>query len=149
MQTSEKVKLTPVGVLNSGEVYLIEVHHRCYRIHEVDHFRQDRQVRLVAFLDQDENLHHFNTLDSKWSATTPLGELLAIDNLFHAEFCQVSAEDVNELAQHSKDETLLMMKKTLDHFMPQAVKHQGQQWDVQALLQQHAKDYIRSPELRN
>ena len=71
----------PATVLRSGHFYAVEAIHRCYRINEPDHFLQDQQTRLYAFLDQDGVLHYFNRPASQLSACSTLEEVLPIQGL--------------------------------------------------------------------
>ena len=81
MNLSSKLKLQHTKILKTGQFYNIILEYKNYRINEPAEFLENSRIDFFAFLDVENNLHHFNRLCSNQLAKTNLSELLQIPSI--------------------------------------------------------------------
>ena len=91
MNLSTKLRLQKTKILKTGQFYNIILEHKNYRINEPDQFLENSKINFFAFLDKENNLHHFNRLCSNQMAKTNLGELLQIPSIRKVEVFEAAS----------------------------------------------------------
>ena len=81
MILATKLQLEQTQTLKSGQIYSFVLEHKNYRINEPDQFLENSRISFFAFLDTENNLHHFNRLGTKKPAQTKLNEFLKIPSM--------------------------------------------------------------------
>ena len=62
MTLATKLRFEQIQTLKSGQIYNFILEHKNYRINEPDQFLENSRISFFAFLDAENNLHHFNRL---------------------------------------------------------------------------------------
>ena len=155
MNLSTKLRLQKTKILKTGQFYNIILEHKNYRINEPDQFLENSKINFFAFLDKENNLHHFNRLCSNQMAKTNLSELLQIPSIRKIEVFELSSlseQEVNSISLSGLDaitqEQIQILKKLLEAFTGMernAVK--GKEVEFEKYLTENMSDYIDSQDL--
>ena len=155
MNLYTKLRLQKTKILKTGQFYNITLEHKNYRINEPDQFLENSKINFFAFLDKENNLHHFNRLCSKQMAKTNLSELLQIPSIRKIEVFELSSlseQEVNSISLSGLDaitqEQVQLLKKLLGAFTGMernAVK--GKEVEFEKYLTENMSDYIDSQDL--
>ena len=155
MNLSTKLQLQKTKILKTGQFYNITLEHKNYRINEPDQFLENSKINFFAFLDKENNLHHFNRLCSNQMAKTNLSELLQIPSIRKIEVFELSSlseQEVNSISLSGLDaitqEQVQLLKKLLGAFTGMernAVK--GKEVEFEKYLTENMSDYIDSQDL--
>ena len=155
MNLYTKLRLQKTKILKTGQFYNITLEHKNYRINEPDQFLENSKINFFAFLDKENNLHHFNRLCSKQMAKTNLSELLQIPSIRKIEvfeFSSLSEQELNSISLSGLDaitqEQVQLLKKLLGAFTGMernAVK--GKEVEFEKYLTENMSDYIDSQDL--
>ena len=155
MNLSTKLRLQKTKILKTGQFYNIILEHKNYRINEPDQFLENSKINFFAFLDIENNLHHFNRLCSNQMAKTNLSELLQIPSIRKIEVFELSSlseQEVNSISLSGLDaitqEQVQLLKKLLGAFTGMernAVK--GKEVEFEKYLTENMSDYIDSQDL--
>ena len=119
-----KLRLEQTQTLKSGQIYSFVLEHKNYRINEPDQFLENSRISFFAFLDAENNLHHFNRLGAKKPAQTKLNEFLQIPSITKIQIFEVtraSEQDMNAIKVEELDpieqEQVQLLKKLLGLLM--------------------------------
>ena len=155
MTLATKLRLEQTQTLESGQIYSFVLEHKNYRINEPDQFLENSKIDFFAFLDKENNLHHFNRLCSNQMAKTNLSELLQIPSIRKIEVFELSSlseQEVNSISLSGLDaitqEQIQLLKKLLGAFTGMernAVK--GKEVEFEKYLTENMCDYIDSQDL--
>ena len=155
MNLCTKLRLQKTKILKTGQFYNIILEHKNYRINEPDQFLENSKINFFAFLDKENNLHHFNRLCSNQMAKTNLSELLQIPSIRKIEVFELSSlseQEVNSISLSGLDaitqEQIQLLKKLLGAFTGMernAVK--GKEVEFEKYLTENMSDYIDSQDL--
>ena len=155
MNLSTKFRLQKTKTLKTGQFYNIILEHKNYRINEPDQFLENSKINFFAFLDEENNLHHFNRLCSNQIAKTNLSELLQIPSIRKIEVFELSSlseQEVNSISLSGLDaitkEQVQLLKKLLGAFTGMernAMK--GKEVEFEKYLTENMSDYIDSQDL--
>ena len=155
MNLSTKLRLQKTKILKTGQFYNIILEHKNYRINEPDQFLENSKIDFFAFLDKENNLHHFNRLCSNQMAKTNLSELLQIPSIRKIEVFELSSlseQEVNSISLSGLDaitqEQVQILKKLLGAFTGMernAVK--GKEVEFEKYLTENMSDCIDSKDL--
>ena len=145
--------LKPTRELTSGQVYRVQLEHRCYRINEPDHFLQNLKIDFFGYLNEEGQFLHFNRLKAQEEARTSLQELLQIPAIRTVEFEEVS-RDAQLWTQNQSWEAVeslgfrfALLKKLLETPKPKQAADETKTWKVEDLLLEVMSDYVESPDL--
>ncbi|MEC7193717.1 MAG: hypothetical protein VXW13_09530, partial [SAR324 cluster bacterium] len=97
MILATKLQLEKTQTLKSGQIYSFVLEHKNYRINEPDQFLENSRISFFAFLDAENNLHHFNRLGSKKPAQTKLNEFLQIPSITKIQIFEVTRSTEQEM----------------------------------------------------
>ena len=155
MNLSIKLRLQKAKILKTGHFYNIILEYKNYRINEPDQFLENSKINFFAFLDKENNLHHFNRLCANQLAKTNLNELLQIPSIRKIEVFELSSlseQEVNSISLSGLDtieqEQVQLLKKLLGAFNGierNAVK--GKEVEFERYLTENMSDYIDSQDL--
>ena len=155
MNLYTKLRFQKTKILKTGQFYNITLEHKNYRINEPDQFLENSKINFFAFLDKENNLHHFNRLRSNQMAKTNLSELLQIPSIRKIEVFELSSlseQEVNSISLSGLDaitqEQVQLLKKLLGAFTGMernAVK--GKEVEFEKYLTENMSDYIDSQDL--
>ena len=155
MNLSSKLQLQQTKILKTGQFYNIILEYKNYRISEPDEFLENSKIDFFAFLDVENNLHHFNRLCSNQLAKTNLSELLQIPsiNKIHVhELNSFSEQKLNSIKLDGIEpivqEQVQLLKKLLGAFTgTERNAAKGKEVDLEKYLTENMSDYIDSQDL--
>ena len=155
MTLATKLRFEQTQTLKSGQIYSFVLEHKNYRINEPDQFLENSRISFFAFLDTENNLHHFNRLAAKKPAKTKLNEVLQIPSITKIQIFEVtetSEQDINSIKVDELDpieqEQVQLLKKLLGTFIDvdrNAAK--GREVELEEYLTKYMSDYIDSQDL--
>lgn len=156
MEFGKNIVFEAVETLKSGQFYWVRRVNRCYRINEVDHFLKNMTTDLLAFLDKEERLHHFNRTSSRYSAVTSLQDLLSVPNLLSVDFFEFSSDTVEKVHKnqiHDDDEeeeseAFTLLKKTFSAFLGSSEREIGVEYSIKDLKKNWSKEYLEPVDLQ-
>ena len=155
MTLATKLQFEQTQTLKSGQIYSFILEHKNYRINEPDQFLENSRVSFFAFLDTENNLHHFNRLAAKKPAKTKLNEVLQIPSITKIQIFEVtgaSQQDMNSIKLDELDpieqEQVQLLKKLLGIFNDTVrIDAEGKEVELEKYLIENMSDYIDSQDL--
>ena len=155
MTLATKLRFEQTQTLKSGQIYSFVLEHKNYRINEPDQFLENSRISFFAFLDAENNLHHFNRLGSKKPAQTKLNEFLQIPSIIKIQIFEVtgaSEQDMNSIKVDELDpieqEQVQLLKKLLGIFTDtEQIAAKGKEVELEKYLTENMNDYIDSQDL--
>ena len=96
MTLATKLQFEQTQILKSGQIYRFVLEHKNYRINEPDQFLENSRISFFAFLDTDNNLHHFNRLGANKPAQTKLNEVLQIPSITRIQIFEMTRANLNQ-----------------------------------------------------
>ena len=155
MTLATKLRFEQTQTLKSGQIYNFILEHKNYRINEPDQFLENSRISFFAFLDTENNLHHFNRLEAKKPAKTKLNEVLQIPSITKIQIFEVtglSEEDMNSIKVDELDpieqEQVQLLKKLLGTFIDvDRNAAGGKEVELEKYLTKNMSDYIDSQDL--
>ena len=155
MILATKLQLEKTETLKSGQIYSFVLEHKNYRINEPDQFLENSRIRFFAFLDAENNLHHFNRLAAKKPAQTKLNEFLQIPSITKIQIFEVtraSEQEMNAIEVEELDPTeqeqVQLLKKLLGIFTDtERIAAIGKEVELEKYLTENMSDYIDSQDL--
>ena len=155
MTLATKLRFEQTQTLKSGQIYSFVLEHKNYRINEPDHFLENSRISFFAFLDAENNLHHFNRLGAKKPAQTKLNEVLQIPSIIKIQIFEVtgaSEQDMNSIKLDELDpieqEQVQLLKKLLGIFTDtERIAAAGKEVELEKYLTENMSDYITSQDL--
>jgi len=150
-----KLRFEQTQTLKSGQIYSFILEHKNYRINEPDQFLENSRISFFAFLDTENNLHHFNRLAAKKPAKTKLNEVLQIPSITKIqifEVTQTSEQAINSIKVDELDpieqEQVQLLKKLLGTFIDvDRNAAEGREVELEEYLTKYMSDYIDSQDL--
>ena len=155
MTLATKLRFEQTQTLKSGQIYNFILEHKNYQINEPDQFLENSRINFFAFLDTENNLHHFNRLESKKPAKTKLNEVLQIPSITKIQIFEVtetSEQDINSIKLDELDpieqEQVQLLKKLLGIFTDtERIAAKGKEVELEKYLTENMSDYIDSQDL--
>ena len=155
MTLATKLRFEKTQTLKSGQIYNFILEHKNYRINEPDQFLENSRISFFAFLDTENNLHHFNRLEAKKPAKTKLNEVLQIPSITKIQIFEVtgaSEQDMNSIKVDELDpieqEQVQLLKKLLMIFTDtERIAAKGKEVELEKYLTVNMSDYIDSKDL--
>ena len=155
MTLTTKLRFEQTQTLKSGQIYSFILEHKNYRINEPDQFLENSRISFFAFLDTENNLHHFNRLAAKKPAKTKLNEVLQIPSTTKIqifEVTQTSEQAINSIKVDELDpieqEQVQLLKKLLGTFIDvDRNAAEGREVELEEYLTKYMSDYIDSQDL--
>ena len=155
MTLATKLRFEQTQTLKSGQIYSFVLEHKNYRINEPDQFLENSRISFFAFLDTENNLHHFNRLAAKKPAKTKLNEVLQIPSITKIQIFEVtetSEQDINSIKVDELDpieqEQVQLLKKLLRTFIDvDRNAAGGREVELEEYLTKYMSDYIDSQDL--
>lgn len=155
MTLTTKLRFEQTQTLKSGQIYSFILEHKNYRINEPDQFLENSRISFFAFLDTENNLHHFNRLAAKKPAKTKLNEVLQIPSITKIqifEVTQTSEQAINSIKVDELDpieqEQVQLLKKLLGTFIDvDRNAAEGREVELEEYLTKYMSDYIDSQDL--
>jgi hypothetical protein len=155
MTLSQKLRLQQTKTLKSGQIYSFVLEHKNYRINEPDQFLENSRISFFAFLDAENNLHHFNRLAATQPAKTKLNEILQIPSIKKIQIYEVtgaSEQEMNSIKvdelDASEQEQVQLLKKLSGAFtVVERSAAKGNEVELQKYLTENMSDYIDSQDL--
>ena len=155
MTLATKLRFEQTQTLKSGQIYNFILEHKNYRINEPDQFLENSRISFFAFLDTENNLHHFNRLEAKKPAKTKLNEVLQIPSITKIQIFEVtgaSEQDMNSIKVDELDpieqEQVQLLKKLLGIFTDtERIAAAGKEVELEKYLTENTSDYINSQDL--
>ena len=155
MILATKLQLEKTQTLKSGQIYSFVLEHKNYRINEPDQFLENSRISFFAFLDTENNLHHFNRLGTKKPAQTKLDEFLQIPSITKIQIFEVtraSEQEMNAIKVEELDpieqEQIQLLKKLLGIFTDtERIAAKGKEVELEKYLTENMSDYIDSQDL--
>ena len=155
MTLATKLRFEQTQTLKSGQIYSFILEHKNYRINEPDQFLENSRISFFAFLDTENNLHHFNRLAAKKPAKTKLNEVLQIPSITKIqifEVTQTSEQAINSIKVDELDpieqEQVQLLKKLLGTFIDvDRNAAEGREVELEEYLTKYMSDYIDSQDL--
>ncbi len=155
MTLATKLMLEQTQTLKSGQIYSFVLEHKNYRINEPDQFLENSRISFFAFLDNENNLHHFNRLGTKKPAQTKLNEFLQIPSITKIQIFEVtraSEQEMNAIKMEELDpieqEQVQLLKKLLGIFTDtERIAAKGKEVELEKYLTENMSDYIDSQDL--
>ena len=155
MTLATKLRFEQTQTLKPGQIYNFILEHKNYRINEPDQFLENSRISFFAFLDTDNNLHHFNRLEANKPAKTKLNEVLQIPSITKIQIFEVtgsSEEDMNSIKVDELDpieqEQVQLLKKLLGTFLDvDRNAAGGKEVELEKYLTINMSDYIDSQDL--
>src|SRR6056300_53658 len=140
MTLSQKLRLQQTKTLKSGQIYSFVLEHKNYRINEPDQFLENSRISFFAFLDAENNLHHFNRLAATQPAKTKLNEILQIPSIKKIK--------IYEVTDASEQEQVQLLKKLSGTFtVEERSAAKGNEVELEKYLTENMSDYIDSQDL--
>ena len=155
MTLATKLRFEQTQTLKSGQIYSFVLEHKNYRINEPDQFLENSRISFFAFLDTDNNLHHFNRLGANKPAQTKLNEVLQIPSIIKIQIFEVtraSEQETNtikvEELEPIEQEQVLILRKILGIFTDiERIAIKGKEVVLEKYLTENMSDYIDSQDL--
>ena len=155
MTLATKLQLEQTQTLKSGQIYSFALEHKNYRINEPDQFLENSRISFFAFLDNENNLHHFNRLGAKKPAQTKLNEFLQIPSITKIQIFEVtwaSEQEMNAINVEELDpieqKQVQLLKKLLGIFTDtERIAAKGKEVELVKYLTENMSDYIDSQDL--
>ena len=155
MILATKLRFEQTQTLKSGQIYNFILEHKNYRINEPDQFLENSRISFFAFLDTENNLHHYNRLEAKKLAKTKLNEVLQIPSITKIQIYEVtgaSEQDMNSIKVDELDpieqEQVQLLKKLLGTFIDvDRNAARGKEVELEKYLTKNMSDYIDSQDL--
>ena len=155
MTLSKKLRLKQTKTLKSGQIYSFVLEHKNYRINEPDQFLENSRISFFAFLDAENNLHHFNRLAATQPAKTKLNEILQIPSIKKIQIYEVtgaSEQEMNSIKvdelNASEQEQVQLLKKLSGNFtIVERSAAEGNEVELEKYLTENMSDYIDSQDL--
>ena len=155
MTLATKLRFEQTQTLKSGQIYSFVLEHKNYRINEPDHFLENSRISFFAFLDAENNLHHFNRLGAKMPAQTKLNEVLQIPSITKIQIFEVTGASEQEMNAINVDELdpleqeqVQLLKKLLEIFTDtERIATKGKEVGLEKYLTENMSDYIDSQDL--
>ncbi len=155
MTLSQKLRLQQTKTLKSGQIYSFVLEHKNYRINEPDQFLENSRISFFAFLDAENNLHHFNRLGAKKPAQTKLNEFLQIPSITKIQIFEVTraseqemnAIKVEELDPIEQEQVQLLKKLSGTFTVVERSAAEGNEVELEKYLTENMSDYIDSQDL--
>ena len=155
MTLATKLRFEQTQTLKSGQIYSFILEHKNYRINEPDQFLENSRISFFAFLDTENNLHHFNRLEAKKPAKTKLNEVLQIPSITKIQIFEVtgaSEQEMNAIKVDELDpieqEQVQLLKKLLGIFTDtERIAAKGKEVELEKYLTENMSDYIDSQDL--
>ena len=155
MTLATKLRFEQTQTLRSGQIYSFVLEHKNYRINEPDQFLENSRISFFAFLDAENNLHHFNRLGAEKPAQTKLNEVLQIPSIIKIQIFEVtgaSEQDMNSIKVDELDpieqEQVQLLKKLLGTFIDvDRNAAGGKEVELEKYLTKNMSDYIDSQDL--
>ena len=155
MTLTTKLRFEQTQTLKSGHIYSFILEHKNYRINEPDQFLENSRISFFAFLDTENNLHHFNRLAAKKPAKTKLNEVLQIPSITKIQIFEVtetSEQAINSIKVDELDpieqEQVQLLKKLLGTFIDvDRNAAEGREVELEEYLIKYMSDYIDSQDL--
>ena len=155
MTLAAKLRFEQTQTLKSGQIYSFVFEHKNYRINEPDQFLENSRINFFAFLDVENNLHHFNRLGAKKPAQTKLNEVLQIPSITKIQIFEVtraSEQEMNALKVGELDpieqEQVQLLKKLFGNFNEtERNAATGKEVELEKHLTENMSDYIDSEDL--
>ena len=155
MTLATKLRFEQTQTLKSGQIYNFILEHKNYRINEPDQFLENSRISFFAFLDTENNLHHFNRLEAKKLAKTKLNEVLQIPSITKIQIFEVtgaSEQDMNSIKVDELDpieqEQVQLLNKLLGIFTDtERIAAKGKEVELEKYLTENMSDYIDSQDL--
>ena len=155
MTLATKLRFEQTQTLKSGQIYNFILEHKNYRINEPDQFLENSRISFFAFLDTENNLHHFNRVEAQKPAKTKLNEVLQIPSITKIQIFEVtgaSEQDMNSIKVDELDpieqEQVQLLKKLLGIFTDtERIAAKGKEVELEKYLTENMSDYIDSQDL--
>jgi DNA-directed RNA polymerase subunit F len=155
MTLSQKLRLQQTKTLKSGQIYSFVLEHKNYRINEPDQFLENSRISFFAFLDAENNLHHFNRLAATQPAKTKLEEILQIPSIKKIQIYEVTGASeqemnsikVDELDASEQEQVQLLKKLSGTFTVEERSAAKGNEVELQKYLTENMSDYIDSQDL--
>ena len=155
MTIATKLQFEQTQTLKSGQIYSFVLEHKNYRINEPDQFLENSRISFSAFLDAENNLHHFNRLGAKQPAQTKLSEVLQIPSITKLQIFEVTGATEQEMNSIKVDELdpieqeqVQLLKKLLVIFTDtERIAAKGKEVELEKYLTENMSDYINSQDL--
>ncbi|MFZ9067337.1 MAG: hypothetical protein ACO3XI_02040 [bacterium] len=155
MTLSQKLRLQQTKTLKSGQIYSFVLEHKNYRINEPDQFLENSRISFFAFLDAENNLHHFNRLAATQPAKTKLNEILQIPSIKKIQIYEVTGASeqemnsikVDELDASEQEQVQLLKKLSGTYTVVERSAAKGNEVELQKYLTENMSDYIDSQDL--
>ena len=155
MTLSQKLLLQQTQTLKSGQIYNFVIEHKNHRINEPDQFLENSRISFFAFLDNENNLHHFNRLAAKQIAKTKLNEILQIPSIKQIQIFEVTSASekemnstkVDELDPIDQEQFRLLKKLSRAFTAVERSASKGKEVELEKYLTENMSDYIDSQEL--
>ena len=155
MTIATKLQFEQTQTLKSGQIYSFVLEHKNYRINEPDQFLENSRISFSAFLDAENNLHHFNRLGAKQPAQTKLSEVLQIPSITKLQIFEVTGATEQEMNSIKVDELdpieqeqVQLLKKLLVIFTDtERIAAKGKEVELEKYLTENMSDYIDSQDL--
>ena len=155
MTLATKLRFEQTQTLKSGQIYSFVLEHKNYRINEPDQFLENSRISFFAFLDAENNLHHFNRLRAKKPAQTKLNEVLQIPSIIKIQTFEVTGASEQEMTSIQVDEfdpieqeQVQLLKKLLEIFTDtERIAAKGKEVELEKYLTENMSDYIDSQDL--
>ena len=155
MTLSTKLRLKQTQTFKSGKIYSFVLEHKNYRINEPDQFLENSLISFFAFLDAENNLHHFNRLAAKKPAVSKLNVVLQIPSITKIQIFEVteaSEQEMNSIKVDELDpieqEQVQLLKKLFGAFTDvERNVAEGKELDLEKYLNENMSVYIDSQDL--
>lgn len=155
MTLSQKLRLQQTKTLKSGQIYSFVLEHKNYRINEPDQFLENSRISFFAFLDAENNLHHFNRLAATQPAKTKLNEILQIPSIKKIQIYEVTGASeqemnsikVDELDASEQEQVQLLKKLSGTFTIVERSAVEGNEVELEKYLTENMSDYIDSQDL--
>ena len=155
MTLATKLLLKQTQTVKPGQIYSFILEHKNYRINEPDQFLENSRISFFAFLDAENNLHHFNRLAAKKPAKTKLNEVLQIPSITKIQIFEVtgaSEQEMNSIKVDELDpieqEQVQLLKKLLGIFTDtERIAAKGKELELEKYITENMSDYIDSQDL--
>ena len=158
MQFASDILSQPVSELHSGKFYWIQVHSRCYRINEVDHYLKNLNTQVVGYLDKSERFHYYNHIESQHLALTSVENLMQIPNIQKIDCFEFAEQSIAQIHKQSmasapklgkEKQNWLLLKKVVDECSARASSDQGTTYTKAEWEEKYLSDYIDSRDLES
>ena len=155
MTLFQKLRFQQTQTLKSGQIYSFVLEHKNYRINEPDQFLENSRISFFAFLDAENNLHHFNRLAATQPAKTKLNEFLQIPSIKEIQIYEVTGVSeqemnsikVDELDSIEQEQVQLLKKLSGTFSVAERSAAIGNEIELEIYLTENMSDYIDSKDL--